>query len=93
MKPYRVVITIDEIVLDAINNSGRAATAAALERELVRIFSEQPVSPRQGRNITRLSVPAMTIAPNAAPGALATGLAERIHGGVTAAGQPPGRSA
>jgi hypothetical protein len=101
MKPRRVVITIDEIVLDAVDHPGRAATAASLERELVRIFTAQPVSPRQGGHIAHLSAPAMTIARNAAPGTLATGLAERIHGGViaadptggVAAGQPSRRSA
>ncbi|HEY0183326.1 MAG TPA: hypothetical protein VGC09_11015 [Rhodopila sp.] len=87
MKPRRVVITIDEIVLDAVGSPGRAATAAALERELVRIFTTQPESAGRGGHIGQLSAPAMTIAPNAAPDALAAGLAERIHRGVIGAGQ------
>jgi hypothetical protein len=93
MKPCRVVITIDEIVLDAVGNPGRAATAAALERELVRIFTTRPVSAGQGGHIAQLSAPAMTIEPNAAFDALAAGLAERIHGGVTGAGQTRGVAA
>ena len=68
-------------------------TAAALERKLVQIFTTRPVSARQGGHIAQLSAPAMTIAPNAAPDALAAGLAERIHGGVTGADQKRGVAA
>jgi len=92
MKPRRTVITIDEITLHAFNGLSRGAAASALESELVRIFTAQPVTARRGGHIAHLSSAPMAIAPDASAGALAAGLAKRIHGGVAAAAKPPKRS-
>jgi hypothetical protein len=92
MKPRRVVITINEIVLHGFDQAS-AATATALKRELVWVFSERPLAARQGAEIAHVSAPAMALPPHAPPRALAAGLAERIHGGVAAAGRPPRRGA
>jgi hypothetical protein len=85
VKPRHIVITIDEIVLDAVAAGARRELGDMLERELRRVFSTAMATPLRSAELARISASPVTF--GAAP-ALAAGLAERIHYGVVAAGAP-----
>lgn len=91
MKPRRIVITIDEIVLDAVDARARRKFGDTLERELRRVFSASPAASLQGGALARISASPITLDPAPQVSALAAGLADRIHRGVAIAGAPLNR--
>ena len=89
MKPRQIVITIDEIILDALDAGARREIGDMLERELQRVFSTAAAAPLRSAQLARISASPITLGPAPRAPALAAGLAEQIRDGVAAAAAPP----
>jgi hypothetical protein len=89
MKPRRIVITIDEIILDAVDAGAQRELGDTLERELRRVFSTAPAAPLRSAELARINGSPITLGPAPRAPGLAAGLAERIHHGVATAGARP----
>ena len=78
MKRAPVVVTIDEVRLHGFDPRARSAIGDALGRELTRLFGE--AAPERGSHaLARADAGTFPAARNAQPGALGTGIAERVH--------------
>jgi hypothetical protein len=91
VKPRRIVITIDEIVLDEVDARARRELGDMLERELRRVFSTAAETRLRSAELARINASPITFGPAPRAPALAAGLAERIHHEVATAGAPPTR--
>ena len=98
----RVNLHIDRLVLEGLSLSQAREVGAALERELVRLISEQGLPPAWGSSgapgpvaISRLDAVPLDASPNLRPEALGAGIARRVHASVprrepSGAGEPSG---
>ncbi len=90
MKPTRVDLRIDELVLHGLAGVHGPRLGAAVERELARLIAERgvPDAWRDGRNIAADAVVADVVAPtrpvprDGGHGALGAGIARAVYEGI-----------
>ena len=84
MKPSRIEVTIDELVLHGFAPGDRYAIAAALEKELARLLSEQGVAPALMRAGDTERIDAGSISLATGPQANIVGVqgAKAVYGGL-----------
>lgn len=82
MKPPRIDLVIDELVVRGVRADNPKALARAVERELARQFVQHGIPAAFHRNVAvdRLNAGAVTIAPNTRPAALGAQVARAVHG-------------
>jgi hypothetical protein len=82
MKRAPVMVTIDEVRLHGFDPMARSAIGDALGRELTRLFGEGAPS-RDSRALAHADAGAFRTRREAAPAAVAAGIAARVHRTVT----------
>jgi hypothetical protein len=85
MKPSRVELEIEELVLHGFAPGDRHRIAGAIERELERLFTERGVPPSLGRagSIEQVDGGTFEAKPHAKPEATGARIAHAIYGGLT----------
>ncbi len=84
MTLYNLDFNIDELVLDGFINVDRERLGVVVERELVRLFTEQGVSPalRQSGRVSRLDGGSFNAVPNTNADTLGAQIAQAVYGGL-----------
>ncbi|MFT3769511.1 MAG: hypothetical protein QM820_29080 [Minicystis sp.] len=79
-----VDLHIDELVLDGFAPEGRRRIGDALERELMRLLQEQPLSAGIAAHdgMARLDAGTFTADPGASPEQIGAAVARAVHGGL-----------
>jgi hypothetical protein len=84
MKPGRIEVHIEELVLDGFPPGDRYRIAEAIEGELARLLTEQGFTGQmQSGDISRLDGGVFDIAPGAKADAVGSQIAQNIYGGLT----------
>lgn len=85
VRPARVEVRIDQLMLEGVRPADASAVAAALERELGRLTSAGglPTSWRDGAIIGRLDAGSLRAAPGMPPDTLGVQIAQALHRGLT----------
>lgn len=83
MKPSRVELRIEELVLDGFAPQDRYAIGDALERELMRLLAEEgtPAALSRSGEIERIDSGDFTARPGAAPASIGVQAAQAIYRG------------
>lgn len=81
MKPQRIELTIDELLLRDLPYADREQIAAALEQELERLLREQglPEALTAGETIPEMCIDDMGLANSAEPKAIGVQIAEQVY--------------
>ncbi|MGH9944725.1 MAG: hypothetical protein ACRD9R_20450 [Pyrinomonadaceae bacterium] len=84
MKPPKVELHIEELVLHGFAPGDGVDIGAAVERELARLFAEQGVPPSfmHGLEATRVNAGGFNVAPGAQAEAIGAQVAQAIYGGL-----------
>jgi hypothetical protein len=83
MKPQADIhLQIEELVLHGFAPGDKHAIGEAVERELTRLISEQPLSPRENISSDRIDVGSFQIKKSAQPTQIGEQIAGAIHGGL-----------
>ncbi|MDD3872953.1 MAG: hypothetical protein PHE01_01775 [Methanosarcina sp.] len=84
MKPQRVEINIEKLVLEGFERADRHLIGEAVEQELARLFAEQGVPPglEMRGNIARLEGATVTIAPGLEASNIGVNIAKSVYGGL-----------
>jgi len=80
----RITVTIDELVLDGFDRRDRDRIADAIRAELTAAVGDW--APPAGASLTHLDAGSFTVLPDAAPGLVGRGIAQRISGALPAQG-------
>jgi hypothetical protein len=83
--PANIELNIDELVLHGFAPGDRYRIAAAVERELARLFAEHGVPPSllTGGDLASLDGDAFQVVPGAKPDAIGSQVAQSVYGGVS----------
>lgn len=76
----KIDLHIGELILRDVPYALRHHVAAAIERELTRLLSEQPPSLAQGAHIPQIDIGNVQFAPDARPDAIGAQIAQHIYG-------------
>jgi hypothetical protein len=80
MRPSRIAVHIDEIVLHGLSRRDAAQLEADLQRELMQVIVERGVSPAlASQRVARVDGGALRLQPNSRAHGLAKGLAEIVY--------------
>lgn len=84
MKPRRIALHIDELVLHGVPAAHRQRVGEALRQELTRLLSEGglPTSLSAGGAVPRLEAGSVTVRPGAAPEAMGSQVAQAVYSGL-----------
>lgn len=79
-----IEVHIEELVLEGFDPRHRYHIAAAVERELARLFAQQGMGlpSAEPLALARLDAGAFNVLPGATPAAIGAQLAQAIHGGL-----------
>ena len=85
MKPARIELHIEELVLHGFAPGGRYAIGDAVEHALTRLFGERGLgsSSIEGRECAHLNAGDVHVAPASPPEAVGTQVAQAVYGGLT----------
>ena len=83
MRPARIEVHIEELVLHGFVPGDRYRLSEAVERELARLISEQGVVPAFTQNVedARIDAGAFTVAPGSSSEAVGAQIAQALLGG------------
>jgi len=82
MQPSRIEFVIDELVLHGFAPGDRHAIADAVQSHLEGLLAAAPTASAQDCSIDRQAPQPVTLAPGARAGAIGSGIAQAIHGGL-----------
>lgn len=84
MKPARLELHIEELILHGFAASDRYRIGEAVERELSRLFAEEgvPASVSAGLDHPRLDAGAFHVAADSTPSSIGAQLAQALYGGL-----------
>lgn len=84
MKPQRIEINIEKLVLEGFGHADRHQIGEAVEQELIRLFTEQgiPTGLEKGGNIARLDGGAIEIAPGSKASNIGINISKSVYGGL-----------
>lgn len=85
MRPARLELHIEELVLHGFAPGDRQAVADALQGELARLFAERglPSALAQRGEVTRLDAGSFPVAPRSGAAAVGAQVAQAVHGGLS----------
>ncbi|MBJ6762767.1 hypothetical protein JGU66_18540 [Myxococcaceae bacterium JPH2] len=89
MRPQRIALHIDELVLQGVPAAHRHRVAEALREELSRLLGEQglPAHVDASALASRLARGPLTVTPGASPEAMGTSVARALYSGLNAEGR------
>jgi len=84
MKPQRIEINIEKLVLEGFEHADRYRIGEAVEQELIRLFTEQGIPPglEKGGCIARLDGGAIEIAPGSKASNIGINISKSVYGGL-----------
>jgi hypothetical protein len=84
MKPQRIEINIEKLVLEGFEHVDRYQIGEAVEQELVRLFTEQgiPTGLEKGGNIARLDGGKIEIEPSSKVSNIGISISKSVYGGL-----------
>ncbi|MGO9991362.1 MAG: hypothetical protein ACLPTF_02470 [Steroidobacteraceae bacterium] len=84
MRSGRIVVVIDELNLHGVDPHTRPAIGAALERELTRLFAQQPAASYRAGEIAHVNTAPITLGGNLSGRTIGASVAQRVHGATSA---------
>jgi len=82
MKPARIELIIDELVLHGFAPGERYAIGEAVQAHLESLFAASSVAPSRSVSIDRLAPQQMELTSGAKAETIGSGIAQAIHGGL-----------
>ncbi len=84
MKPRRLSLHVDELVLHGFAGADRHRIGMAAERELTRLLAERgvPGSPRRGREMASIDAGTVALPPGASPWIVGAAIARAVYRGL-----------
>lgn len=84
MKPKRIEINIEKLVLEGFEHADRHQIGEAVEQELIRLFTEQGIPPglEKGGNIASLGGETIEIAPGSKAPNIGIDISKSVYGGL-----------
>lgn len=82
MKPARVELIIDELVLHGFAPGDRHAIGDAVQSQLQALLAEQPIAPSSNMAIDRLQLQQATVAPGTKSQGIGSEIGRAIYGGL-----------
>ncbi|MGE6761508.1 hypothetical protein D7X55_17110 [Corallococcus sp. AB049A] len=89
MRPQRIALHIDELVLHGVPSAHRHRVGEAVREELSRLLAEQglPSGVDAAALASRLDVGAISVTPGASPEATGASVARAVYSGLAGGGQ------
>lgn len=82
MKPARIELIIDELVLHGFAPGDRHAIGDAVQAHLENLLAAAPTAPARDISVDRLVPQQVVLSPRAKAGTIGLGIAQSIHGGL-----------
>jgi hypothetical protein len=82
MKPTRIELIIDELVLHGFAPGDRHAIGDAVQAHLERLLAANTIAPARSMAVDVLAPRQVEIGPRAKVGTIGSGIAQAIHGGL-----------
>jgi hypothetical protein len=83
MRPARIELIIDELVLHGFAPGDRHAIGDAVQAHLESLLAAGPIAPARSMSVDALAPRQVQLGPKAKAGAIGSGIAQAIHGGLS----------
>jgi hypothetical protein len=82
MKPARIELIIDELVLHGFVPGDRHAIGDAVQAHLEHLLAADSIAPARNVSVDSLAPQQVVLSPKAKAGTIGSGIAQAIHGGL-----------
>ena len=82
MKPARIELIIDELVLHGFAPGDRHAIGDAVQAHLESLLAADSIAPARSMSVDSLAPSQVELSPRAKAGSIGSGIAQAIHGGL-----------